>query len=255
MATLVRGIIPAEEFALHDTLERLPEVEIECERIVQGRENVILPLLWVRNADRQEFESALEEDPTVDDVNCLSEFDDEALYRMKWVDRVRLLPNFITNGEATILDAYGRNDRWHVRVLYPGREHFSRSHQFATEHGLTFDIGSIRELEGEPAGRFGLTDGQYRALVLAFDRGYYEVPKRANLEDVARELDISHRSPSERLRRGTGALIEDTLIIGAMADEANPTRRCRARPPHRPPSTLVDRDPYTAFVVEPVHAV
>ena len=219
MATLVRGTVPAEEFALRRTLERFPEMEIECERIVQGGENVILPLLWVRYTDRAEFESALESDPSVEDVNCLSEFDDEALYRMRWVDHVRLLINFLTNGEATILDAYGRNDRWHVRVLYPDRDHFSRSHEFATSHGLMFDVESIRELEGEPAGRFGLTDGQYRALVLAFERGYFDVPRRADLEDVAGELGISHQSLSERLRRGTGALVEDTLVIGALADE------------------------------------
>ena len=219
MATLVRGTIPAEEFALHDTLAELPEVEIECERIVQGGENVILPLLWVRDADLDELESALERDPTVEEVERLSEFEDETLYQMQWVDRVHLLLNFLVNGDATILDAYGRNDRWRVRVLYPDREHFSRSYEFANEHGLTFDVESIRELEGEPAGRYGLSDGQYRALVLAFERGYFEVPREADLLDLAEELGISHQALSERLRRGTGALVEDTLVIGAMADE------------------------------------
>lgn len=219
MATLVRGTVPAEEFALHDTLVEIPELEIECERIVQGGENIVLPLLWVRKTDLDEFESALERDPTVEDVERLSEFEEEALYQMEWVDRVRLLLNFLTNGEATILDADGRNDRWYLRVLYPDREHFSRSYEFATEHGLTFDIESIRELEGEPAGRFGLSDGQYRALVHAFERGYFEVPRKADLQDLAEELDVSHQALSERLRRGTGALVEDTLVIGAMADE------------------------------------
>ena len=219
MATLVRGTIPAEEFALHETLLELPEVEIECERIVQGGEDVILPLLWVRQTDFDAFESVLERDSTVEKVERISEFDDEALYQMRWVDSVHLLLNFLMNGEATVLDAYGRNDRWHLRVLYPDREHFSRSYEFVEENGLTFDVESIRELEGEPAGRYGMTDGQYRALVLAFDRGYFEVPRKADLEDLAEELDVSHQALSERLRRGTGALVEDTLIIGALANE------------------------------------
>lgn len=220
MATIVRGTIPAEELALHETLAQFPEVDIECERIVQSGENVIMPLLWVRNSDREAFDSALDADPTVADVNCLSEFEAETLYQMKWVDRVRLLLHFLTDGEATILDAYGRNDRWHVRVLYPGREHFARSYAFAEEHGLTFDVDAIREMEGEPAGRYGLTDGQHRALVLAFRRGYFEVPREVDQEAVASELGISHQSLSERLRRGTGALVEDTLIVGSMPDEA-----------------------------------
>ena len=135
------------------------------------------------------------------------------------VEPARLFLNFLMNGEATLLDADGRHDRWHLRVLYPDREHFAGPYELATENGLTFDIKSIRELEGEPAGRYGLSDEQYRALVLAFERGYFEVPRKADLSDLAKKLDISHQALSERLRRGTGALVEATLVIGALADE------------------------------------
>jgi predicted DNA binding protein len=34
------------------------------------------------------------------------------------------------------------------------------------------------------------------------------------VEDLAEEFDISHQALSERIRRGTGALIEDTLRYG-----------------------------------------
>ncbi|MGM0590035.1 MAG: hypothetical protein ACQETI_00155 [Halobacteriota archaeon] len=47
----------------------------------------------------------------------LAEFDDEFLYRMEWVAHVRLLLQMLTNSKATVLDARGRNDRWHLRVL------------------------------------------------------------------------------------------------------------------------------------------
>lgn len=219
MATIVRGTIPADELALNHTLEQLPEVEVECERIVRSGENVILPLLWVRHADRERVDAALEGDPTVETVDCLTAFEDEYLYRMEWTGDVRLLLHMLTNGEATILDAYGRNDRWQVRVLFQDREHFSLTHDFADEHGLSFDVRSIREMEGEPAGRFGLTDGQYRALVTAAERGYYAVPSEVSLEELADELGVSHQSLSERLRRGTGALVEDALLVGAFPDD------------------------------------
>lgn len=214
MTTIVRGTIPAEELALNHTLQRLPEMEIECERIVKGGERIIMPLLWVRHGDREAVDAALAADPTVEAVSCLSAFDDEFLYEMEWVDHVHLLLHMLTNGAATILDAYGRNDRWQVRVLYPDREHLSRTHGFADEHGLTFDVEAIREMEGEPALRYGLTDRQYSTLVLAAERGYYDVPREATLEDLADDLGVSHQSLSERLRRGTEALVEDTLRIG-----------------------------------------
>lgn len=219
MAIIIRGTVPAEEFALSHTLEQLPHVEIECERIVQSGERSILPLLWVRSADGDDVETALRADPTVDAVNCLSTFDEETLYQMQWVDHVRLLLHMITNGEATILDAHGRDGTWQLRALYPNREYFAKTHEFVAEHGLSFDVESIREMDGGPAGRFGLTDDQYDALVEAARRGYYDVPRSVTLEELSDELSVSHQALSEQLRRGTGSLMEDTLLIGSAGDD------------------------------------
>ena len=219
MATIVTGTIPSRELALDYTLERLPELEVECERIVQSGEKSIMPLVWVRYDDREAFEATLAEDPTVDGVELLSEFDEEFLYRMEWTDHVRLLLHMLTNSEATILDAYGRDEGWHLRVLYPDRDHLSRTHEFAEEHGLTFDIITLREMEGEPAGRYGLTDSQHRVLELAARRGYFEVPRDVTLQGLADEIGVSHQALSEQLRRGTGALVEDTICIGSFPEK------------------------------------
>jgi predicted DNA binding protein len=64
--------------------------------------------------------------------------------------------------------------------------------------------------ESEPAGD-GLTDRQDEALRIAYERGYFDVPRRASLEDIAVELDISPSSVSERLRRAQTQLIEETV--------------------------------------------
>ena len=219
MPTIVRGTVPADELALNHTLAALPDVEVECARIVKSGDDVVMPLLWIRNAGQDEVDEALAADPTIQDVTCLSAFEDEYLYRMQWIDHIELLLNMLTNGDATILDAYGRNDRWHLRVLYPNRDHLTQTHEFAADHQLTFDIDSIRDMEGEPAGRYGLTDDQYRALVTAVQRGYYDVPRGVTLEELADEFDVAHQSLSEQIRRGTGALIEDALMVGSFPDE------------------------------------
>jgi predicted DNA binding protein len=219
MATIVRGTVPASQFALNHALETLPDVEVECERIVRSGDDAVMPLLWVRYADRDEVEAAFEADPSVGDVTCLSDLDEELLYRMDWIDHVDLLLQMLTNAEATVLDAYGRGSRWKLRVLYPERDEFSTTHEFCAEHGLSFDVASIREIDGEPAGRFGLTESQYRALVLAVQRGYYEVPRRTTLEELADEVGVSHQALSERLRRATGSLAEDALLVGALPEE------------------------------------
>ncbi len=214
MTTIVIGSIPAEEFALNHTLESIPGVNFECERIVESGDDAIMPLLWVRNADEESLERAFEEDPSVGTVTRLAAFEDERFYRMDWIQHVRLLLQMLTHSDATILEAYGREGEWRLRVLFPTRDSFSGTHEFCHEHGLAFDIESIRDMEEQPSGRYGLTDAQYRALVEAVRRGYYDVPRGETLTEIAADLDVSHQALSERLRRGTKSLVEDTLLVG-----------------------------------------
>ena len=214
MPTIVSGTVPADEFALDHSLETLPNLRFEIERIVSTGDKAVMPLLWIRGASREEVEETLENDPTVDNVTLLGDFDDEWLFQMEWVGHVDLIVQMLTNSEATILDAVGHRDVWKLRVLYPRRSLFSKTHEFCDEHGLGFEVESIRELDGEPAGRYGLTTEQYDVLATAAEMGYFEVPRSVTLQELAEEFDVSHQAVSERLRRATNALVHDTLFVG-----------------------------------------
>ncbi|EMA55466.1 MULTISPECIES: helix-turn-helix domain-containing protein [Halococcus] len=217
-ACVIRGEIPADEFALYEALSSSPDIEFEVERIIETGTDAAMPLVWVRGADHEAVADVFENDPSVQEIELLSEFDNEQLYRMEWVTEVDLVLQMLTNSEATITDAYGTDGRWHLRVLYPDRESLTKTTEFRDEQGLTFDITAIRELEGEPAGRYGLTTEQFEALEAALQAGYYEVPRDIDQNDLAEKLGISHQALSERLRRATGALVEDALLVGAVPD-------------------------------------
>ncbi|MFC3960273.1 helix-turn-helix domain-containing protein [Halovivax cerinus] len=62
----------------------------------------------------------------------------------------------------------------------------------------------------EPAGD-GLTDEQREALRIAYERGYFEIPRRTSLDALADELDIAASSVSERLRRAQTQLVQETV--------------------------------------------
>lgn len=219
MATIVRGDIPSSEFALQETLSTLPDLEVEIERIVTSGDASIMPLLWVRGADANATQQALQNDSSVETIELLSTFDNEQLYRMEWIDRIQLVLQMLTNAQASILDAHGSSDQWQLRVLFPDRDELTMTTDFCGDHGLTFTIKTIRELDGELSGRYGLTDVQHESLIHAVETGYYEVPRNANLADLANDLDISHQALSERLRRATQALIEDALLVGPQSDD------------------------------------
>ena len=219
MPTIVSGTVPADEFALDYSLETLPELMFEIERIVSTGDRAVMPLLWIRGASREAVEGTLEDDPTVDNVTLVGDFDEEWLFQMEWIGHVDLIVQMLTNSEATILDAVGQKNRWKLRVLYPRRESFSQTHTFCEEHGLDFDVESIRELDSEPAGRYGLTRDQYDVLATAVSMGYFQVPREVTLQELAEEFDVSHQAISERIRRATNALVEDTLFVGLHESE------------------------------------
>ena len=56
-----------------------------------------------------------------------------------------------------------------------------------------------------------LTDRQREALAVARDLGYYDVPRKADLEAVAEALDCVPATASTLLRRGEARLVDDAL--------------------------------------------
>ena len=215
MATIVRGAIPPEEFALDEALTQLSMVEVEIERVVESNEGV-MPLMWARGGDQETIMAAFNDDSSVQNIRLLAEFGDEQLYQMEWVTNVELVIQILTDSDATILDAYGGAGRehWQLRVLYPTQDSLAKTNDFCDERSLTFDIESVRQLNEEPTGRYGLSSKQYTALRRAVEAGYYDVPHGTGLEEIAADLGISTAALSERLHRATKALVEDTLLVG-----------------------------------------
>jgi len=103
-----------------------------------------------------------------------------------------------------------RPNGWRQTGWFADRDAFSAFSSFWQQnasfrlHRLTHDG------ESEPPGD-GLTDRQHEALRIAYELGYFEIPRQSSLEDVAEELDISPSSVSERLRRAQTQLIEETV--------------------------------------------
>jgi hypothetical protein len=222
MATTVVGRIPAEEFALAETLQAVPNVAFRAERVIEAGGDTVMPLLWAHAEDRSLDETALTEalvdDPTTDNVTLLGDFDDEWLYRMQWTGHVELLVHMITQSQATVLRASTTDSRWELRVLYPSRDDVSSTHEFCENHGLTFDVQSVHEMDVSPSGRYGLTDAQYEALVSAHEAGYFSVPREASLDDLSDDLGVSHQALSERIRRGTDVLVGEALLTERTPD-------------------------------------
>ena len=101
-------------------------------------------------------------------------------------------------------------DGWRQTGWFTDRETFRQFSSF-WQRNAGFQLHRLtRDGESEPPGD-GLTDRQDEALRIAYERGYFDIPRGASLEDVAAELDVSPSSVSERLRRAQTRLIEETV--------------------------------------------
>lgn len=210
-------LISPEDFALEETLETVGEDGIEIERVA-AHEEAISPFVWIRYTDRPNVEDALDEDPTVDDYQLLATRDGELLYEMEWTDRINVLAELLDEN-GVLLDASGTEKGWRLRVLFPERDALSRTYDRCQDHGIDPTIERIYEV-GDSEGAAGLTEAQLETIREAFERGYYEIPREASLEDLAGDLDISHQALSERLRRAHRMIVRDVLLTGA-ADAAD----------------------------------
>lgn len=221
MSTIAELEIPATEFALSATFEEVPDAEFEVERVVAYDRDRLLPFTWA-TADESgldRLDEALKSDPSVEEIKVLSDLGDEVLYQMDWVRAIEFVVHVLLDEHATVLTAFGEENKWLLRVLFPDRESLSHSYEFCEEEGLSVDVLSIYELDQRRSGQFGLTADQLESLVTASELGYYTVPRQAALKDVAAELGISHQALSERLRRGHGRLVRNALVIGTESTD------------------------------------
>jgi predicted DNA binding protein len=212
--------IPLAEIALSETARQLPDVYFYVEQTAMADTDDTLNL-WIATDDPSAIDGALEDDPSVTDHERLKGNDDEYLYRVTLAKEVRLVRELVHGYDGTITEVYGDADGWTLEVRFPDRERFSELDDEFEGFGIhpTYEtIESIDDSEDEPMNV--LTDSQRRSIELAVDRGYYQVPREVSLQELAREMDISHQALSERLRRAEKRLAEEKLT-GPVDDTAS----------------------------------
>ena len=212
MSTIVEATVPADQFALAETLSTLSGTELRVVRLVAHGSEQVMPFLWAGCADTDRVHDALVNDPTTESASVLAEFDSEALFHVEWAATVRVFVSIVAEEDATILDACGRDGTWHLQMFFPDHELVSTTREFCAEFGIDLELERVNRLsEASEYGHLGLTERQYETLVDAYEAGYYEVPRTVNQEELAEHFDVSHQALSERLRRAHETVITNAL--------------------------------------------
>jgi hypothetical protein len=215
-----------EQPTLLRSLRQGPPTEVVWEQTDTTDNEERLVLFWAESEDFEAFEEAMAGDPTVTAPRCLVSVSGRRLYQVEQVREGRaqsVYPTLVEVG-GVVRELTADRDGWHFQVMFPDQDALSRFHDTCTDHGIALTLHQKYEESPAPGDGYdyGLSDKQCRTLRHAVEQGYYEVPRRTDLDTIAEEMDVSHQAASERLRRAIDVLVRRT--IGTDREEVEPSR-------------------------------
>lgn len=213
MSVIAEIVLSGEQLMLARTIETLSDVRIEPIYHVAASDLVPSLFYAVRAENFDAFERVLEDDPTVTDATLVEAGDERRIYRVRPSSRrLLVVPRLVELG-AAFLDAHSRDAGWLLRARFPDRDALVAFKGYCDEVGVGFSLNELYAADSAPGeGERVLTPAQREALVTAYERGYFEEPRRVSLDDLGEELGISSTAVSGRIRRATAKLVESQVF-------------------------------------------
>lgn len=213
MTTVAEFSVPPTEFLLAWTLQNVDEVTVNVERMVVNGSGRVTPYFWVNGAELAAFDDALDDDITVGDAVILEEDDDKRFYRVRWEKQGRGILYALSDEVASVVSATFGGESWSLRVLFADRETLSDFHHYCATYDIDLHLDRLHDRANPRSfGKYEVTTEQEAALTAALEMGFFEVPRRCTLEELAEHLDISEQAVSARIRRGCANLVANTIL-------------------------------------------
>lgn len=112
----------------------------------------------------------------------------------------------MVGSEAFLLGSHMDKDGKKVwRLLATGKEEIRNIISGLEDHRYSVELLKLTSVDAEEL----MTSRQEDILQIAFERGYFDYPKRISLRDLAAMFDISISTLSEMLRKGQRKIMEE----------------------------------------------
>jgi len=210
-----------EDGALADTLTALPDLSVDIVREASTAPNRSDCFFRFDHPHPEVVRPALESDHTVSTAERVSAADDQHLWKIAFTAETTLLAPVVTKRGGVVLDARSALPNteprgWRERWFFPDDDGIQGIWHHARAADFEFDVldlsrqlqPDVPHVEMDP-----VTDEQRRALLTAYELGYFEEPRETSLEELAAALDLSPSAVNGRLRRGLKSLIGTALTV------------------------------------------
>ncbi|MFC6723099.1 helix-turn-helix domain-containing protein [Halobium palmae] len=201
------------DLALDHTTHVVPDINIKIVTSALASPDQSDLFLEIRTSDRTALHSALSEDATVLNPTLVTESPGGVLYRARWADHVRSTLQTLTDGTASLYSAHCSNRTWTLQLWLASHPELNSLSERWEEQNLEATIRSIQSNIDHFETTDSLTDLQYETLVTAYELGYFDVPRKVTMTDLAERFGVSQQTVSERLRRAHRQLIMERLLF------------------------------------------
>ena len=220
MSVIASLSIDADEFVLGEVLAATT-TRIELTQFVPV-DNQLVPYFWKEHeGDTEAFEQSVRDHSAVATLDNLDGRVNSHLYKIEWTDEVdgfltALRDQDVLIEEGTTTDG----ESWLFRLRALDQDELSAFQDACYTRDVPLDIRRVLHNPDIPdsiRSLIGVTSKQQEALVLALERGYFDVPRDVSADDLGEELNISGQAFSRRLRRGHRSIL--TNLLSDLADQ------------------------------------
>lgn len=197
----------------------VPDMELVIEGMTACDPETLSVTFWADGNDFGALETGLGEASMIHDVQPLSDrVDGRKLYQIRLPAATTTYWVWTDLGGVLLDGTLSHTGMW-MRMRYPDREAFSEYHDHCQARGCSFELTGLKCTDDAPEDAHDLTAPQTELLAAAVDKGYFDVPRRITMGDLASEFDISTQAASERLRRGLSNALQNSILDGSTSNE------------------------------------
>ncbi len=215
MTILAAVAIDSGDFALGDVLSDFgTDTRIELTQFIPINDELV-PYFWVIHSDDlEEYEQRVQDDPRVERITNLDGGADRTLYRIEWTEGLDGFLDALRDNAVLVERATGAPDEWLFRLRADTQEALSQFQEDCFEADVDLDVRRVMH-NPAPTGpdMYGVTDKQAEALELAFEEGYFHVPRETSQTELGEIVGISRQAFSRRLNRALDTLVEGTFMM------------------------------------------
>jgi predicted DNA binding protein len=207
MGVLAQFNYRPDGFVLAEVVKDVPDVELEIIQMMGTGSNQPHLWLWIHGAEREQLDAVLTADRTVAEFVRYTETEIQSLYRIQAKETEKNTYRLWIDTGAELCKKEYRDGWWRCTIRLPDRDGLSVVRDWFDTNGVEYQIERVFSDTGRNGDGIELSEQQRAVLKVALDKGYFEIPRKGTLDDVAEELGISSQAASERLRRGHRQLV------------------------------------------------